>query len=63
VESPSSYSFDPIGFVRSPFIDRASAPRQATVVGPTESPPGRGRIELLPGRGFEDAREGREEGA
>jgi tRNA-Thr(GGU) m(6)t(6)A37 methyltransferase TsaA len=45
------YSFEPIGFVRSPFTERMEAPRQA--------PAGAsGRIELLTGRGFEDALEG-----
>ncbi len=45
------YPFEPIGFARSPFTERMEAPRQA---------PGgaAGRIELLPGRGFEDALEG-----
>jgi tRNA-Thr(GGU) m(6)t(6)A37 methyltransferase TsaA len=45
------YPFEPIGFVRSPYTERMEAPRQA---------PGgaAGRIELLPGRGFEDALEG-----
>jgi tRNA (adenine37-N6)-methyltransferase len=49
------YSFKPIGLVRSPFTERAEAPRQASAEG------GRavtGRIELLAGRGFEDALEG-----
>jgi len=45
------YPFEPIGFVRSPFTERMEAPRQA----PGGAP---GRIELLPGRGFEDALEG-----
>ena len=45
------YSFEPIGFARSPYAERMEAPRQA---------PGSasGRIELLPGRGFEDALQG-----
>jgi tRNA-Thr(GGU) m(6)t(6)A37 methyltransferase TsaA len=45
------YSFEPIGFARSPFTERVEAPRQA----PGGAP---GRIELLPGHGFEDALEG-----
>jgi tRNA-Thr(GGU) m(6)t(6)A37 methyltransferase TsaA len=47
------YSFDPIGFVRSPFTERAAAPRQA-VSGRGEA----ARIELLPGRGYEHALDG-----
>jgi tRNA-Thr(GGU) m(6)t(6)A37 methyltransferase TsaA len=47
------YPFEPIGFVRSPFTERMEAPRQA----PGGAP---GRIELLPGRGFEDALQGLE---
>jgi tRNA-Thr(GGU) m(6)t(6)A37 methyltransferase TsaA len=43
----------PIGFVRSPFSERAQAPRQ-----PGAGQGARGRIELLAGRGFEDALEG-----
>ncbi len=49
----SPYSFDPIGVVRSPFRERADAPRQASVAQDAA-----GRIELLPGRGYEDALEG-----
>ncbi len=49
----SPYSFDPIGVVRSPFGERADAPRQAVV-----APDAAGRIELLAGRGYEDALEG-----
>jgi tRNA-Thr(GGU) m(6)t(6)A37 methyltransferase TsaA len=45
------YPFEPIGFARSPFTERMEAPRQAPAGAP-------GRIELLPGRGFEDALEG-----
>jgi tRNA (adenine37-N6)-methyltransferase len=47
------YLFEPIGFVRSPFAERAEAPRQAAA--------GRdvaGTIELVAGRGFDDALEG-----
>ena len=50
---PSPYSFDPIGVVRSPFSERAAAPRQASLAQDAE-----GRIELFPGRGFEDGLEG-----
>jgi tRNA (adenine37-N6)-methyltransferase len=50
---PSPFSFDPIGVVHSPFGERAAAPRQASLARDTE-----GRIELFPGRGFEDALEG-----
>jgi tRNA-Thr(GGU) m(6)t(6)A37 methyltransferase TsaA len=45
-----TFTFDPIGVVRSPFVERASAPRQAVAGAGTE-----GTIELLPGRRFEDA--------
>lgn len=51
------YVFEPIGFVRSPFVERVEAPRQAVADG------GRGvqgRIELLQGHGYEDALEGLE---
>lgn len=41
---------EPIGVVRSPFSERAEAPRQ-----PAAARGVPGRIELLPGRGFEDA--------
>jgi tRNA-Thr(GGU) m(6)t(6)A37 methyltransferase TsaA len=47
------YLFDAIGVVRSPFQERAEAPRQASVARAVA-----GRIELLPGKGFEDALEG-----
>lgn len=50
---PTPYVFDPIGLVRSPYDERAAAPRQASV--------GRdvaGRIELFAGRGYEHALEG-----
>jgi tRNA (adenine37-N6)-methyltransferase len=50
---PSSYSFDPIGVVHSPFGERAAAPRQASLARDVE-----GSIELYPGRGYEDALEG-----
>jgi tRNA-Thr(GGU) m(6)t(6)A37 methyltransferase TsaA len=51
------YLFEPIGVVRSPFVERAEAPRQPSV------DHGRGvagRIELFAGRGFEDALSGLE---
>lgn len=47
------YLFEPIGVVRSPFTERVEAPRQAAAARDVA-----GRIELLPGRGFEDALEG-----
>ncbi len=66
-----TYSFSPIGVVRSPFVERVDAPRQASVargasdaagaVGPSSSAGesgaagARGWIELDAGRGFEDA--------
>ncbi|HEY8038993.1 MAG TPA: tRNA (N6-threonylcarbamoyladenosine(37)-N6)-methyltransferase TrmO [Polyangiaceae bacterium] len=50
---PASYSFEPIGVVRSPFAERIEAPRQAAAATGVE-----GRIELFEGRGFEHALEG-----
>ncbi len=47
------YLFEPIGVVRSPFTERAEAPRQTAAA--RDVP---GRVELSPGRGFEDALEG-----
>jgi len=47
------YLFEPIGVVRSPFTERAEAPRQAVAARDVA-----GRIELHAGRGFEDALEG-----
>ncbi len=47
------YRFEPIGFVRSPFTERVQAPRQAPLAAGVE-----GRIELLPGRGYDHALEG-----
>jgi tRNA-Thr(GGU) m(6)t(6)A37 methyltransferase TsaA len=47
------YLFEPIGVVRSPFTERAEAPRQAAAARDVA-----GRIELFAGRGFEDALEG-----
>ncbi len=49
------YTFRPIGVVRSPFTERAEAPRQSSVARGVE-----GRIELEPGHGFEDALAGLE---
>jgi tRNA-Thr(GGU) m(6)t(6)A37 methyltransferase TsaA len=47
------YAFEPIGFVRSPFSERAEAPRQAAAGADVS-----GRIELLEGRGYEHALSG-----
>jgi tRNA-Thr(GGU) m(6)t(6)A37 methyltransferase TsaA len=49
----AAYRFEPIGFVRSPFTERAQAPRQAAVGRDVQ-----GRIELLAGRGYDHALEG-----
>lgn len=43
-------SFTPIGVVKSPFVDKVSAPRQAVAAADV-----RGTIELFPGRDFEHA--------
>lgn len=51
----STYQFEPIGYVRSPYRERADAPRQATVGADTE-----GQIDLIEGRGYEHALEGLE---
>jgi tRNA (adenine37-N6)-methyltransferase len=51
----AEYVFVPIGVVRSPFLERSEAPRQAIASGGA-----RGTIELDPGRGFEDALQGLE---
>jgi tRNA-Thr(GGU) m(6)t(6)A37 methyltransferase TsaA len=51
----AGYTFDPIGVVRSPFTERAAAPRQPRVARGVE-----GRIELAGGRGYEDALAGLE---
>ncbi|MBS2022235.1 MAG: tRNA (N6-threonylcarbamoyladenosine(37)-N6)-methyltransferase TrmO [Deltaproteobacteria bacterium] len=51
---PTAYTFEPIGFVRSPFLERVEAPRQAVAEGARGQ---EGRIELLPGRNFEHALE------
>jgi tRNA-Thr(GGU) m(6)t(6)A37 methyltransferase TsaA len=53
------YTFHPIGVVRSPFVDRASAPRQPSA--DAEASRKTGRIDLLPGHGYEDALDGLEE--
>ncbi len=49
---PTPLVFEPIGVVRSPFTEKASAPRQATAAADIE-----GTIELFPGRGLEHALE------
>jgi tRNA (adenine37-N6)-methyltransferase len=43
-------SLDPIGVVRTPFVDKVSAPRQAHLAKDVA-----GRLELAPGRNFEHA--------
>ena len=43
----------PIGVVRTPWSEKSAAPRQAVA-----SPGTKGRVELLPGMGFEDALDG-----
>ena len=52
----TEFAFEAIGVVRSPFLERAQAPRQP---GHADSAPG--TIELFPGRGFEHALEGLEQ--
>jgi tRNA-Thr(GGU) m(6)t(6)A37 methyltransferase TsaA len=55
------YSFEPIGVVRSPFAERASAPRQPSVGAVGNGGDGEiaaGRIELFAGHGYEDALDG-----
>lgn len=47
------YVFEPIGVVRSPFRERAEAPRQASAAAGVAA-----TIELLPGFGYEHALEG-----
>jgi tRNA-Thr(GGU) m(6)t(6)A37 methyltransferase TsaA len=49
-ERPSAITFEPIGILHSPFVERADAPRQATVAREVE-----GRVSLFAGRGLEDA--------
>jgi tRNA-Thr(GGU) m(6)t(6)A37 methyltransferase TsaA len=47
---PGAFTFEPIGVVRSPFTEKASAPRQAATAAEVE-----GTIELFPGRSLEHA--------
>lgn len=49
---PDAFSFDPIGYARTPYKDRVSAPRQPYAAAGTA-----GSIELVPGRDFEHALE------
>jgi tRNA (adenine37-N6)-methyltransferase len=49
---PITYSFDPIGVVHSPYVERAAAPRQPTAARGVVA-----TIELFSGQGFEDALE------
>jgi tRNA-Thr(GGU) m(6)t(6)A37 methyltransferase TsaA len=49
----TSYLFDPIGVVRSPFTERLDAPRQPDRLANVAA-----TIELFPGRGYEDALDG-----
>jgi tRNA-Thr(GGU) m(6)t(6)A37 methyltransferase TsaA len=49
----TQYTFDPIGIVRSPFTERADAPRQ-----PGHAINASGCIELFAGRGYEHAIDG-----
>jgi tRNA (adenine37-N6)-methyltransferase len=49
-EPDTSLTLTPIGLVRSPHSERRDAPRQANL-----EPDTRGRIELFPNRGFENA--------
>jgi len=51
--TPRSLAMAPIGLVRSPFADKASAPRQASIAKEVC-----GTVELHPGRGLEHALEG-----
>ncbi|NUP11619.1 MAG: tRNA (N6-threonylcarbamoyladenosine(37)-N6)-methyltransferase TrmO [Polyangiaceae bacterium] len=46
-------SIEPIGVIRTPFTDKASAPRQST-----EAKDVKGTVELFEGRGYEDALDG-----
>jgi tRNA-Thr(GGU) m(6)t(6)A37 methyltransferase TsaA len=50
VGAPGTFAFEAIGVVRSPFKERAAAPRQARVAAGVEA-----RIELFAGHGYEDA--------
>lgn len=47
---PANLSISPIGVVRSPFVERADAPRQPVVAADVQ-----GTVELFAGRGYEDA--------
>lgn len=47
---PRTLLVEPIGIARTPFIEKVDAPRQPAAARGVE-----GTIELLPGRGFEDA--------
>jgi tRNA-Thr(GGU) m(6)t(6)A37 methyltransferase TsaA len=49
-EGPAKFTFHAIGVVRSPFAERAAAPRQARVATGVDA-----RIELFAGHGYEDA--------
>ncbi len=52
-------SFQPIGRVRSPYTERFGTPRQPVVTSQVKEDQAlEGRIELLPGKGFEKALEG-----
>jgi tRNA-Thr(GGU) m(6)t(6)A37 methyltransferase TsaA len=53
IGSVSPFQFHPIGVVRSPFEERAAAPRQASAGAGVAA-----RIELYPGQGYEDALSG-----
>src|SRR5579859_8012781 len=55
--SPVTFAMEPIGVVRSPFVERVAAPRQATV---GEAAEVLGQIELFSGRGYEEALDGLE---
>jgi tRNA-Thr(GGU) m(6)t(6)A37 methyltransferase TsaA len=52
----TAFEFHPIGVVRSPFDERAAAPRQASAGAGVAA-----RIELFPGHGYEDALSGLED--
>jgi tRNA-Thr(GGU) m(6)t(6)A37 methyltransferase TsaA len=56
VTADPHYLFEPVGVVRSPFTERAAAPRQ-----PSRALGAAGRIELFAGRGYEHALEGLDE--
>jgi len=48
--APPALAVEPIGVAHTPFVEKAAAPRQSVAARGVE-----GTIELLPGRGFEDA--------